>query len=764
MKQIACLLGYFFLCHPGQSQLQPIGSWREHLPYHQAIAVAAGNEEIFAATPFAIFSVGLSDNSLHRFSKMTALSETGIRAIAFDSTTAKLIIAYSNSNVDIFKNGLVKRLDALKQSTLAGDKTIYSLYCRAGIAYLCTGFGIVVIDENKYEVKDTYLIGQNGTQVKVNALCADKTFFYAATEEGLKRARTNTANLADYRSWELISGSSGLTAGPIQEVMILSEDHPLVLKNDSLFLKQDINWSFFYNDGSHISSIVKSDSQILLSEFSATTGRIILLNQDATVARIIQNAAILRHPEQIAIHSNDYWIADSITGLLKLSGNSFTPYVPNSPASIAAGELVVNKEVLWAASGTVNSNWQGQNDKNGLYKFSNDQWENLNSSNLPALDSLPDLIALTTDPRDGSLWTGSFGGGLLHLGTGNSITVYKQNSPLQFPVGSPGRYNVSGLAFDVKNNLWISNYGAAQNIHVRKADGSWKSFAIPFFHSENAVSQILIDEADQKWIVSPKGNGLIAFNHGASLDNPADDKWRFFKAGKGNGNLPDNLVLCIAKDRNGFIWVGTGSGIGIIQCAQEIFTNPACEAVLPVVQQGNFNGYLFHDEQVQSIAVDGADRKWIGTRNGTWLVSEDGEKTIYHFTEDNSPLLSNDVKKIAINGTTGEVFFSTAKGICSFRSTATEGSNANTGVLVFPNPVPPGYNGQIAVRGLVNNAIVKITEMDGRLVYQSRAFGGQLIWNGKDYKGRKASSGVYLVLVTDDNRKENLVTKIVFIN
>ena len=384
--------------------------------------------------------------------------------------------------------------------------------------------------------------------------------------------------------------------------------------------------------------------------------------------------------------------------------------------------------------------------------------------NVPALDSFPDLITLAVDPRDASVWAGSFGGGLLQLRTDGTISIFKQNSPLQSPSGRPGVYNVSGLAFDTQNNLWISNYGGNQNLHVRKADGTWRSFTIPFFLPENAVAQILVDGADQKWIVSPKGNGLLCFSHGNSIDNPGDDKWRLFKIGKGNGNLPDNNVLCIAKDRNSFIWVGTSNGIGIIQCIAEIFTNTSCEAVLPVVQQGNFNGYLFHDEQVQAIAVDGADRKWIGTKNGAWLISEEGEKTIYHFTEDNSPLVSNDIKKIAIDGSTGEVFFSTAKGICSFRSTATEAGNTNNNVLVFPNPVPPGYNGQIAIRGLVNNAIVKITEMDGRLVYQARALGGQTIWNGKDYKGRRASSGVYLVLVTDDTRKENLVTKIVFIN
>ena len=183
----------------------------------------------------------------------------------------------------------------------------------------------------------------------------------------------------------------------------------------------------------------------------------------------------------------------------------------------------------------------------------------------------------------------------------------------------------------------------------------------------------------------------------------------------------------------------------------------------PVVKNGNFAGYLFKGQEVRSIAVDGANRKWIATKNGVFLISADGEKIIYQFTEDNSPLLSNDVKKITIDGISGEVFFATQKGICSFRSTATEGAEKNEEVLVFPNPVPPGYAGTIAIRGLVNNAIVKITELDGRLVYQTKALGGQAVWDGKIYKGQKISSGVYLVLVSDEGRKERLATKIFFI-
>jgi hypothetical protein len=209
--------------------------------------------------------------------------------------------------------------------------------------------------------------------------------------------------------------------------------------------------------------------------------------------------------------------------------------------------------------------------------------------------------------------------------------------------------------------------------------------------------------------------------------------------------------------------VGTTDGVGVFQCTGELFS-AGCDAVWPIVPNGNFAGYLFNGEEVNSIAVDGADRKWIATKNGVFLVAAAGEKVLARFTETNSPLLSNEVKKIAIDGKTGEVFFATLKGICSYRSDATEGGTANEEVVVFPNPVPPGFSGTIAIRGLVNNAIVKITELDGKLVYQTRALGGQANWDGRNYRGQRIASGVYLVLVQEEGGKERTATKIFFIN
>jgi hypothetical protein len=227
--------------------------------------------------------------------------------------------------------------------------------------------------------------------------------------------------------------------------------------------------------------------------------------------------------------------------------------------------------------------------------------------------------------------------------------------------------------------------------------------------------------------------------------------------------LPSNDVQCLTKDKSGFIWVGTSDGIAVIQCPQDAFTSP-CEAVLPVIKNGAFANYLFKGQEVRSIAVDGADRKWAATTSGVWLISKDGDKVISNFTEQNSPLLSNDVKRITIDGSTGEVFIGTAKGLISFRGSASEYEETKNDVLVYPNPVPPAFNGMIGIKGLPENAIVKITETSGRLVYQTHSLGGQAVWNGRDYKGAKASTGVYLVLAVDESKGEKVVAKIVFVS
>lgn len=748
-----------------QNPSSAIGTWKEYLPYNSAIDLAAGDNKVFCATPYSLFTVDLSDNSVERLSKMTGLSETGVSAINYDETSHKLFIAYSNSNIDIlFRNDIFNIPDIKREST-GGDKSIYNIYPLNNNYYLSTGLGVIVVDGGRYEIMDSWFIGNNGNSVKVNGFTSDGNYFYAATDEGLKTTPIQGANPSNYLNWQLLSGIHGLSPGACNDV-VLVKNKIIALKSDSLFAFDGSNWNLFYADGNTITGISSTGGEIAVCHrLTGPVSKVVIVNDDGSIANTIQQNGVTPFPRKTILYNGNYWIADQYDALSRFSSGSTADevYSPNSPDQIASGEMTDYNDVFYATAGEVNDSWNYQYNGNGIYRYKNGEWKNFNRFHYPVLDSMLDFITVAIDRRDESVWAGSFGGGLLHIKPDESFEIFKQNSPIQPHPLDPTTYRVSGLMFDKDNNLWISNYGSLQPLVVLKADNSWTSFSLPFSISENPVSQIIIDDLNQVWIESPLGNGLICYNYGSSIDDISDDHWKLYRSGAGNGNLPSNNVLSIAKDKSGFIWVGTDNGIGVIQCVQDVFA-AGCEAVLPIVQQGSFAGYLFGGENVQNIAVDGADRKWVATKNGVWLISSDGGKVIERFTEDNSPLLSDDVKKIAINGKTGEVYFATAMGICSYRGTATEGSETNSGVVVFPNPVPPGYGGTIAIRGIAENSIVKITELNGRLAYQTRALGGQAVWDGKDYKGRKISTGIYLVLVSTDDRAEKIVSKIIFIS
>jgi Two component regulator propeller len=754
---------FAFVSLAAQQPLPAIGLWREHLPYNSAIDLAFGNGKIFCATPYSLFSVVTSDKTIERMSRITGLSETGINAIYYDNTNEKLVVGYGNSNIDIIYRNDIINVPDLKRDNVTGDKNIYNIYSLGKNYYLSTGLGVVVVDGERYEIKESWLIGAGGSQVKINGLSSDGFFFYAATEEGLKKAAINIANLADYNNWQLVSGANGLATGAFQNVLAL-QNKVIVQKDDSVFIQDGINWNLLYQDGWPIISVTISENKISLSQRKANgESKVTVLNMDGTVANIFQQPSIIAFPRKAIIAGTDTWIADQLGGLSQFNAASFERYKPNSPEGIATGDGTVYNQSFYTTAGGVDQLWNARGNAEGIYVFKEGNWTTINKSIYPQLDTLLDFISLAIDPKDETIWAGSYGGGLLHVKANQSLEMFKQ-SFLSPAIVDPLSYRVAGLAFDRENNLWISNYGAAQPLVVKKADATVTKFSIPFALPENQLAQVVIDDNDYKWVIAPKGGGLICFDHGTAIENTGDDRWKIFKSGAGNGNLPNENVLSLAKDKNGFIWVGTTNGIGVVQCPQDVFTGQGCEIIWPVVQQGTFAGYLFSGEEVNSVAVDGADRKWVATRNGAWLVSATGEKVIYQFTEANSPLLSNDVEKISIDGKTGEVYFATGKGICSFRSTATEGGERNESVLVFPNPVPPGYTGTIGIRGLVANAVIKITELNGRLVHQTRAAGGQATWDGRDYNGRRISTGVYLILVSNDERTEKKAAKIVFIN
>ena len=744
MRFFFCCLSFLFLLVP-QLFSQPIGRWQEHLPFGNAIDLTTNGEKLFVATPYALFSVDASNEMMERYSKVNGLSETGISAIS-GNLGEELVIAYTNSNIDILRKEGITNVNSLSRASINADKNIYHICSDGDRVLLSTGFAVVVLNIEKNEIGDTWVVGNDGVYTKVNATASDGTYYYAATAAGLKRSARQGINQADYRNWEMLSGTGGLPGGSTEGVFVI--DGMLYVQHGSgLYISENNSFRQIYTDQWSWNMVNYSDGKFIISQQKNGRSRVILLDRNAIIQTIAEDD-LLTEPRDALIIGSTIWIADSKVGLLEYKDGLITSIIPNSPQGIPSGEIYANGGEWWM--GRIN----------GMDRFFEGNWTHYNADGQTLPENTGAITPVVKDRAD-QLWAGTERGGLI-LRNGEQFTIIKE--PLLSPdKNDPLAHRVTGLAADADNNLWISNSGVENQLVLRYPDASYRKFKIPFTLNGDTVGRILLDEHNQKWILSPGGNGLLCFNHGLTIDNTGDDQWRLYRAGAGNGNLPSNEVLSFAIDDFGFIWVGTADGIAIIQCTAEVFSSQGCEALIPVVQSDNFAGFLFKGEAVQAIAVDGANRKWIGTRNGVWLISADGEKTIQRFTTSNSPLPDNYIKSITIDQRDGTVLFATANGLCSYKSDATGAQASGSDVLVYPNPVPPGYNGTIAIRGVPANAVVKITELNGRLVQQGKALGTQFTWNGRDLNGRKISTGIYLVLASSENRAQQVLTKIIFI-
>ena len=264
----------------------------------------------------------------------------------------------------------------------------------------------------------------------------------------------------------------------------------------------------------------------------------------------------------------------------------------------------------------------------------------------------------------------------------------------------------------------------------------------------------------------PRGRGLFVFDEKGTYEDISDDEYESFSVLDESGAIISNDIYSFAEDRDGVMWIGTNKGAVAYYNPENVFsdTDPFYAKKIILQLDGPVN-YLLETEIVTAIAIDGANRKWFGTQSaGVFLMSEDCTEQIYNFNTENSPLLSDNILCIAIEPESGEVFFGTANGIVSFRSTATEPDDFFTDVYAYPNPVKPDYEGDIVIKGLVANSNVKITDISGNLVYEVNALGGQAIWNGKNFDGERVKSGVYMAFCTNEDGSKTHVTKILFIN
>ena len=741
----------------------PLGQWRTHLPYRYCTLVEATNDRVYCSATGGLFSYNLTDNSLEKISKVDGLSDNGVSAMRWSNEEETLILAYQYSNLDIIRGGVIVNIPDIMKKQIPGDKSIYAIEFMGQQAYLSTGFGIVVLNLEKNEISETYYIGDNGETLKVNQVATDGTWLYAATERGVRRGLLSDPFLVDFNAWELISDlpdATGVFKGIsyFRGTLFTCWDDPSD-EQDRLYYQTGGAWTPYpYFTGKQCYEIRNQGSFLTLVDENRTS----VINDSYLIIRELSSG----HPRSASIDQGGaLWMADFGGGLITDQGGNKWSLMPNGPASTDVYDMEASGNRVYVAQGGVNGAWNNLYKIGRLETFQDEEWSSF------TFDDARDLVGLAVDPADPQhVFAGSWGFGLLEYDGGGNFTRYTEsNSSLQTIIAGGNYIRIGGLAFDPQGNLWMTNTGVSEPISVLKRDGTWKSFKADNLISEySALGKILVTQSGDKWVIIPRGYGLFAMYDNYTIDDPSDDIYEKVSVVDKFGKVITNDVRSFAEDRSGNLWLGTNQGILVMYGPYRLFTDGEIYAQEILIPRNDGTGLadpLLGTQVVTAITVDGANRKWIGTSTGgAYLVSDDGQQEIRHFNVSNSPLLSNSITDISVDGISGEVFFGTDKGIISYKGDALQGANQYDQVMVYPNPVREDYEGPIAIKGLVERTNVKIMDIGGNLVYETESMGGQALWDGNNFRGQRVATGVYLIFLTNADGSLSHVTKILFIH
>lgn len=764
---------------------QGVGTWKTYLSYHNTTAVAEANNVVYAVANGSLYSYGKEDQHLRFYSREEGLSDSDIAFIGYNPDVDKLLIVYDNENIDLLSESETYNLPYLLNSTNLQNKEVNSYAFYKEYAYLALQSGILVVDMRKNEIKDTYKLNRN-----IYATCVKGENLYAATEEGLLSVSMDD-NLLDPNNWKPYTITTDLfEPSQIRKIALFQNSLCLFVKGKGVY----------YEDANRAIQPLCIDSYI--QNMTVQNGKL-LAYADATTyicysltSKIHASTGTIRDISSLK-GTDTYWVAAGDNGLRGMKRKGTTNQMEVFVADLIAEEespkrnlnafMSFQHDQLLVAGGGRAGN-RLNNPATFMTLNEEGKWQNFDESQISkeVNTSLQDVTSAVVDPNDPThYYFSTWGEGVIELKAGKAVAIYNaSNSPLGTATGGATSNDnwhytrVEGLCYDSEGNLWMTNTAVNSCIYALKNDGKWANLNStsysPLFN-QSVVDKILITGKGTKWVNILRAGGgstvgIVAFDDRGTIDDPSDDivnKFSSFNLNSPSGEaIPVNSYYCMAEDKNGQIWLGTDKGPIICPVPERAISDPDniyCTRIVRSIQE-DIPSYFMDNVPVTAIAVDGGNRKWLGTNgSGVFLVNEDGSETVEQFTTENSPLLSDNIQSIAINDQTGEVFFGTDRGIISYMSDASEGKADYSEVYAYPNPVRPEHPDKVTIVGLMADSNVKITDLSGNIIYQAKSAGGQLTWNCRGKGGSRVASGIYLVLASTPDAGESVVTKIMIV-
>lgn len=771
-----------------------IDTWSAYFSHFDATEVVEGDGKVYAVASGNLYSYAPATQEVRLYDRIThPFSSKGIKYIGYSNSLHTIVIVYADGNIDLFdtRHETITNIPQFRDNP-DNDFAINNLKVQDNDAFIATNEGFLWIDIRNQVVKGRYTIGKTSCALRYG------DNIYASLATGGVITVSVHDNMNDGSQWTTFS-----------ELYITD----MGVAHDNLYLAcpytDQTNLDKSYGIWAYSPQLSFSHISGRAAQYIRTCcGRIMMYSSD-TVIRIddekprTASFVATKHGCNSMCPASDggYWTAAPTVGLTHYvidADNNFladaNPVDGGGPRHELPYWLRFEGDRLMMVPGRVDTTdkdnrpwyaaWLDPDTHEWLY-FEEPYGGNAGAG--PWLRKNHDFLNVTSiaqDPRDPNHHFVTSGRqGLFEYRDRKIVAQYTEgNSPLRSCSDSKSYDYVrtSCAMFDKDNNLFVINSGGGNKNQVEtpvwclKPDGTWLSFNCPAIFDASCFENAIFDRKGRLWATQRRtasgiNGGFLCMDFNGTLDNTNDDVYYYrtsFTNQDGAG-YSFQLALAIAEDLDGCIWLGTEVGLFVCDTPDE-WANPE----MPITQvkvprpDGIYADYLLNGSVITAIAVDGANRKWIGTSgDGVYLISADRIHTLHHFTTDNSPLVSNNILSIACHPTNGEVFIGTELGLMSYHSDASEANESlqRDNLRVYPNPVRPEYSGPVVLDGLVYDSDIKVVSTSGHVVAAGTSVGGTFTWDGRGPSGERVGSGIYYFMVVTPDAKENVVAKVAIV-
>ncbi len=714
--------------------------WSDLFSYNNVLAIREDGDRLIAATENGVFYYYPATGEIKKLSKANGLHEVKISAFDYNPVTQTGIVGYQNGSMDVITpNGIFLIVDIPLATGYNGSKRINHISINGDRAVISVGYGVSIFNISRREFGDTAFFATGGVYTIANSAVIKGDLVYAATNSGMKSHPIDS-------TFPVYTGWTTVLPGIFKKVD--AADVAAFATASQVYYGNGTAWTPLPRTFANVQDVKVLNNQIIVSDqtqvyiFSTSGAQQKSFNAGEDI-----NTAF--------IYNNALFTGTKLSGIYNEQKSSLKPDGPYSNTSYKIS-LLGNQ--IWVSTGFRTSFNTPVISNLGYYHFNGSNWVYPEYFKTNSGFNVLDVVPNPTDPSE-VFFTNYL------QDTQKGIYKMKNDELSKAYTNAVPSYNRPvGCAFDENSNLFCtvafmdSTVGTGYYYYDRPND---KFIAKNLNVSNGAQKPITKDGL--LYIPVPRVGGLILYNYNNTPLAAADDSYKVLTK---NNNLPVPEVISVDIDKNDDLWIGTAEGLRVLSNPKSAILEDSPQTDDIIIEENGLAEELFRDANILQIASDSGNQKWVAVDGGgVFYLSSNGDNTIYHFTKSNSPLPNDTVTDIKIDEKTGKVYFVTLDGIMAYQGDVSEVTSNFGNVLVYPNPVVYAqYKGNVRIRGLAAKTNIRITDAAGNLVHSAVANGGYFEWNLANQRGVRVASGIYYVLMTNEDGTDTATAKIAVVN